>query len=133
MVHALRFLHSIFALNAKMVTLKMSFVSDPQDSCVSSGKARENGLQRMPVCGIISAGFVEHYTRIQKSVEAADYKSSSAVIIVNEASPYISRTIKEVEDMNEVCVTALIRGELVVIPEDTIKVENGDVLLILKL
>ena len=83
--------------------------------------------------GIISAGFVEHYTRIQKSVEAADYKSSSAVIIVNEASPYISRTIKEVEDMNEVCVTALIRGELVVIPEDTIKVENGDVLLILKL
>ena len=83
--------------------------------------------------GIISAGFVEQYSKIQKSVEAADYKSSSSVLLANEASLYISHTIKEVEEMNGVCVTALIRGELVVIPEDTIKVETGDVLLVMKL
>ena len=56
---------------------------------------------------------------------------------LNNISKVINKVFNEdyvqVEDMNEVCVTALIRGELVVIPEDTIKVENGDVLLILKL
>jgi TrkA-C domain./Ion transport protein. len=83
--------------------------------------------------GILSAGFVEHYSRMQRNLVAADYKSSSAVILASEASPYVSRTVKEVEEMNNVCVTALIRGELVIIPEDPIKIENGDVLLVMRL
>ena len=35
--------------------------------------------------------------------------------------------------MNAVCVTALIRGELVIVPEDTVRIEEGDVLLVMKL
>ena len=83
--------------------------------------------------GILSAGFVEHYSRMQRSLVAEDYKSSSAVVLADEASPYVSRTVKEVEEMNTVCVTALIRGEMVIIPEDPIKIREGDILLITRL
>ena len=83
--------------------------------------------------GILSAGFVEHYSRLQRSVEAAEYKNSSAVILADKASPYAGRRVKEIEEMNAVCVTALIRGELVIVPEDTVRIEEGDVLLVTKL
>ena len=83
--------------------------------------------------GILSAGFVEHYSRMQRSVEAAEYKNSSAVILADKASPYAGRRVKEIEEMNAVCVTALIRGELVIVPEDTVRIEEGDVLLVTKL
>lgn len=83
--------------------------------------------------GILSAGFVEHYSRMQKGLDAAKYKSSSTVILTDETSPYVSRTIKEAEEMSGICVTALIRGELVIIPEDPIKIQEGDVLLVMKL
>ena len=83
--------------------------------------------------GILSAGFVEHYSRMQRSVEAAEYKNSSAVILADKASPYAGRRVKVIEEMNAVCVTALIRGELVIVPEDTVRIEEGDVLLVTKL
>lgn len=83
--------------------------------------------------GILSAGFVEHYSRMQRSVEAAEYKNSSAVILADKASPYAGRRVKEIEEMNAVCVTALIRGELVIVPEDMVRIEEGDVLLVMKL
>lgn len=83
--------------------------------------------------GILSAGFVEHYSRLQRSVEAAEYKNSSAVILADKSSPYAGRRVKEIEEMNAVCVTALIRGELVIVPEDTVRIEEGDVLLVMKL
>ncbi len=83
--------------------------------------------------GILSAGFVEHYSRLQRSVDAAQYKNSAAVILADRDSPYVDRSIREIEEMNTVCVTALIRGELVIIPEDSARVEEGDVLLATKL
>ena len=83
--------------------------------------------------GILSAGFVEHYSRLQRSVDAAQYKNSAAVILADRDSPYVDRSIREIEEMNAVCVTALIRGELVIIPEDSVRVEEGDVLLATKL
>ncbi len=83
--------------------------------------------------GILSAGFVEHYSRLQRSVDAAQYKNSAAVILADRDSPYVDRSIREIEEMNAVCVTALIRGELVIIPEDSVRIEEGDVLLATKL
>ena len=83
--------------------------------------------------GILSAGFVEHYTRMQRSIAVAEHKSNSAVILVDEASLYRGHTVKEVEEMRQVCVTALIREEMVVIPEDPIQIREGDVLLVTKL
>ena len=83
--------------------------------------------------GILSAGFVEHYSRLQRSVEAAQYKAAGAVILADRESAYPGRTIREIEDMNQVCVTALVRGQNVLIPQDQVVVEEGDVLLVTRL
>ena len=83
--------------------------------------------------GILSAGFVEHYTRLQRMQDAEEYKKSTAAVLVEPNSDYSQRTIKEVETMHQVCVTALIRGDLVVVPEDNVKVQVGDVLINMKL
>ena len=83
--------------------------------------------------GILSAGFVEHYSRLQKSLVAAEYKNNCAVVLADKSSPYVSRTVKEVEEMNGMCVTALIRGELVIVPEDPIRIQEDDVLLLMML
>ena len=83
--------------------------------------------------GILSAGFVEHYTRLQRMQDAAENKKSTSAILVEPDSDYADRTVKEVETMHQVCVTALIRGDLVVVPEDNVKVRAGDVLINMKL
>ena len=83
--------------------------------------------------GILSAGFVEHYTRLQRAQEAVEYRKSTAAILVEPKSDYAQRTIKEVETMHQICVTALIREGLVVIPEDSVKVQAGDILINMKL
>ena len=83
--------------------------------------------------GILSAGFVEHYSRLQNRLVAEDYKNSCAVIVADKASPYVSHTVKEMEDMRGVCVTALIREGTVIVPEDSITIREGDVLSVVVL
>ena len=90
------------------------------------------GVVAIPT-GILSAGFVEHYTRLQRLQDAEDYKKSTAAVLVEADSSFSQRSIKEVETMHQICVTALIRGDLVVIPEDSVKVQAGDVLIYTKL
>ena len=90
------------------------------------------GVVAIPT-GILSAGFVEHYTRLQRLQDAEDYKKSTAAVLVEADSTFSQRSIKEVETMHQICVTALIRGDLVVIPEDNVKVQPGDVLIYMKL
>ena len=90
------------------------------------------GVVAIPT-GILSAGFVEHYTRLQRMQDAIEYKKSTAAILVEPDSDYSKRSIKEVETMHQICVTSLIRGGLVVIPEDSVKVQAGDVLIYMKL
>ena len=83
--------------------------------------------------GILSAGFVEHYTRLQRMQDAVEYRKSTAAILVEPDSDYAERTVKEVEAMHQIFVTALIRGGLVVIPEDSVRVQAGDILIHMKL
>ena len=83
--------------------------------------------------GILSAGFVEHYTRLQRMQDAQACKKSTAAILVEPESDYAGRSIKEVETAHQVSVTALIRGDLVVVPEDGVKVQPGDILILMKL
>ena len=83
--------------------------------------------------GILSAGFVEHYTRMQRSIDAADYKKSTAAILVDADSVYASLNIKEAEELQHICITALIRGDLVILPEDKIRIHAGDILIYIRL
>ena len=90
------------------------------------------GVVAIPT-GILSAGFVEHYTRLQRMQDAVEYRKSTAAILVEPNSDYAERTVKEVETMHQISVTALIRDGLVVIPEDGVKVRAGDILIHMKL
>ena len=90
------------------------------------------GVVAIPT-GILSAGFVEHYTRLQRLQDAEEYKKSTAAILVEADSAFAGRTIKEAETSHQICVTALIRGDLVVIPEESVKVQAEDVLIYTKL
>ncbi len=83
--------------------------------------------------GILSAGFVEHYGRMARSLDIAAYKKNSAVVLVDKDAPLEGRSIKEAETMDQMCVTALIRGDLVIVPEDQVKIQEGDILLTTKL
>jgi voltage-gated potassium channel len=79
--------------------------------------------------GILSAGFVEHYTRLQKSQEVEEYKKSTAAILVEPNSSFANRTVREAEDAEHTVITALIRDGMVVLPEDGIQIKAGDVLI----
>ncbi len=79
--------------------------------------------------GILSAGFVEHYTRLQKSQEVEEYKKSTAAILVEPNSSFANRTVREAEDAEHTVITALIRDGMVVLPEDGIRIRAGDVLI----
>ncbi len=78
--------------------------------------------------GIISAGFVEHYSRIKQSTTFHSYKSSTAVIFVDENSRFAGQTIGEIEAKRRICITAVIRNGLVIIPEDNVVIQTGDTL-----
>lgn len=83
--------------------------------------------------GIISAGFVEHYTRLQNSVTAEVFKKSAATMLVDAASSLCGATVAEAEKDYRLCVTAVVRGGMTVVPVDTLRIEEGDVLIYLRL
>lgn len=83
--------------------------------------------------GILSAGFVEHYSRMQRSVAAKEHKNNSAVMLIDKTSPYLAHSVREMEDVSGVCATAIIRGQHVILPEDSVVIEEGDVVLVTKL
>ena len=83
--------------------------------------------------GILSAGFVEHYSRLQRGQETEEVKKSTGALLIDESSAYVSRTVREVEEMDRIVVTALIRDGMVILPEDEIRVRPGDILVNMRL
>ena len=82
--------------------------------------------------GIISAGFVEQYTKAQKESEREGLvgrRRSTENVIVDESSPYIGRTVREVEEENRVSIAIILRNDILVLPEDNIKIEPGDTIV----
>ena len=82
--------------------------------------------------GIISAGFVEQYTKAQKESEREGLEGrrrSTENVIVDESSPYIGRTVREVEEENRVSIAIILRNDILVLPEDNIKIEPGDTIV----
>ncbi len=82
--------------------------------------------------GIISAGFVEQYTKAQKESEREGlegHRRSTENVIVDESSPYIGRTVREVEEENRVSIAIILRNDILVLPEDNVKIEPGDTIV----
>lgn len=89
------------------------------------------GVVAIPT-GIISAGFVEQYTKAQnqaKKKKIEGRRRSTENVIVESDSPYIGDTIRKVEDDYKISVAVIIRNDILVLPEDNVVIEEGDTIV----
>ena len=79
--------------------------------------------------GIISAGFVEQYTRMQNRSHAKENERGTISLVVDSASPFLEQPVKAIESSREIDIIAFVRNGAVVLPSDDNVVKEGDVLL----
>ena len=79
--------------------------------------------------GIISAGFVEQYTEMTLSKRHRSSQRHAIVESINENSPYIGMTVKEIEKKYACDILALQREGDIIIPGSTTKIRKDDTLI----
>lgn len=80
--------------------------------------------------GIISAGFVEQYTRIQNSSRGKlGVKPGTVSVTVDLASPFLGQKVSQIESENDLDVIAFVRKGAVVLPSEDNVIQEGDVLV----
>lgn len=81
--------------------------------------------------GIISAGFVEQYTHIQKQHEnnIGGNTRGTVSVTVDESSPFAGMGVKAAEDEYQIDIVAFIRGGAVIVPVDHTEILVGDTLI----
>ena len=84
------------------------------------------GVVAIPT-GIISAGFVEEYSRIQKHEAQTIPKTS--MIMVEKGHEYIGMTVDEIEDSEGFNIIALVRDGNVSMPLGNLKMEISDTII----
>ncbi len=85
------------------------------------------GVVAIPT-GIISAGFVEQYTQMQK-VRSKESIKGTVTVRVDDKSPFPGLTIQEIEEQYHMSLTVLVRKGEVIIPSGNKKIRTGDVLV----
>lgn len=83
------------------------------------------GVVAIPT-GIISAGFVEQYTRLQRTTGAV---KATVKVDIDANSPFYKLTVKEVEEQYHIAIMVLIRKGDVLLPSETAKIKLGDTLV----
>lgn len=83
--------------------------------------------------GIISAGFVEHYSRLRNSTMPDPSSRNTVSVTLNEDNAFIGRTVNEIERIYAVSIAAIVRGGAVILPTDHLKTEEGDMLIYQKI
>ena len=76
--------------------------------------------------------FVEQYTKAQKESEKkglSGRKRSTENVIIEEDSEYIGMTVRELEEAQHVAVAIILRNDILVLPEDNVKIEAGDTIV----
>lgn len=86
------------------------------------------GVVAIPT-GIISAGFVEQYTRRENA--SVRYHDLDAIgeIKIDAKSPFIGLTASEIQTRHGIQIHLLIRGDLSVLPTTGVKIKKGDILI----
>ena len=79
--------------------------------------------------GIISAGFVEQYTQLQNQNKINTGVKGTVSITVDNASPFLNRSVQQIESAFVIDVIAFVRKGAVILPSDNIVIEEGDILL----
>lgn len=86
------------------------------------------GVVAIPT-GIISAGFVEQYTRIQNRGQIKSRGQGIISITIGAASPFLNKSVCKIENENGIDVIAFVRNGAVVLPSDDNVINEGDLLL----
>lgn len=87
------------------------------------------GMVAIPT-GIISAGFVEQYTKNEHSDKKLADITDIGEIIASEKNGIVGKTIAEVQNQYDMRVFMILRGELNIIATENLKISTDDVLII---
>lgn len=87
------------------------------------------GVVAIPT-GIISAGFVEQYTKNEHSHEKLKDISEVGEILVSAESPLCGSTIAEIESNYETRILVILRDKLTIIPAPDVTAAENDILIV---
>ncbi len=80
--------------------------------------------------GIISAGFVEHYTRMQQKENDPHPRGTIEHMLLERQSPCTGKSVRAIESIHHVSVLAVIRSGAVLVPSDDLILRTGDDLVL---
>ena len=87
------------------------------------------GVVAIPT-GIISAGFVEQYTKKQYSDARFSDLSDVGEVLVDELSPFIGVSVMEANEKYNIRILVILRGELTVVPNEMLKIKKNDIIIV---
>ena len=87
------------------------------------------GVVAIPT-GIISAGFVEQYTKKQYSDVRFSDLDEVGEVLVDKASVFKGLTVVEADERFNVRILVVLRGELTVMPVDDLRIKQNDILIV---
>ena len=79
--------------------------------------------------GIISAGFVEHYSRLRNKGLPDPSVRNTVSLTLSEDSPILNKTVDEIERTYAVSIAAVVRSGAVMLPTDQLRLEEADMLI----
>ena len=79
--------------------------------------------------GIISAGFVEQYTQLQNQSKVNTGVRGTVSVTVGNDSPFLNLSVLQIESGFGIDVIAVVRKGAVILPSDSYRIEEGDILL----
>lgn len=82
--------------------------------------------------GIISAGFVEHYTRMQRKNSIEQDRQRTVSVNVDLDSPFYNITVKEAEKKYQITVVVIVRDGTILLPSNNLAIDNEDILVYLQ-
>lgn len=87
------------------------------------------GVVAIPT-GIISAGFVEQYTKNEHSEEKFPDIDEIGEILVSSQSTFLNKTVKEINEEYDIKILVIIRENMTIIAGENIEVKLNDVLVV---
>ena len=87
------------------------------------------GVVAIPT-GIISAGFVEQYTKKQYSDVHFSDLDEVGEVLVDKDSVFKGLTVVEADERFNVRILVVLRGELTVMPVDDLRIKQNDILIV---
>ena len=87
------------------------------------------GVVAIPT-GIISAGFVEQYTKNQHSDMRISDINEVGEVLVDKNSDFRSKTVREVSEKYCIQILVILRNGLTIVPIEDVTIKTNDILII---